>query len=56
MSKASCKFGAKSAYSSACLHIAGLKAEEADFVARLRKAERQRADPGVSDFHVSLLK
>lgn len=51
MSKASCKYGAKSAYSSACLHIAGLTSEEADFVARLRKAERQGADPRVSKLH-----
>ncbi|KAL0039331.1 hypothetical protein WJX79_003743 [Trebouxia sp. C0005] len=32
----------------------GLKPEEADFVARLRKAERQRADPRVSNSRESL--
>jgi len=52
---AGCKYGANRAYSSNCLHLAGLKPEEADFVARLRKAERQRADPRVRFLHIFLL-
>ncbi len=55
MLQASYKYDANSACSLGCLHIAGLKSEEADFVARLRKAERQRADPRVSLLHIFLL-
>lgn len=56
MPQASCNYRANSSSSLSCLLIAGLKSEEADFVARLRKAERQRADPRVSKLHMSLLK